>query len=142
MKFVYPATFTELEEGGYLVTFRDFPEAITEGDDFKDATANAMDCLDEAVAGRIDDDEDLPAPSRRQADEHFIALPVESAMKAALYLSVRAQGLNKSQLAQRLGVDEKVARRLLNPHYSTKADKMQAALAALDAVVEVEYRPG
>lgn len=33
----YPADFTPAEEGGFVVTFPDIPEAITEGDDEQDA---------------------------------------------------------------------------------------------------------
>ena len=50
--FNYPATLTEQEEGGYLVQFTDFPEAITQGETKEDALAEAIDCLEEAIANR------------------------------------------------------------------------------------------
>ena len=44
--FVYPATLTpEEQEGGFVVTFPDVPEAITQGDDVTDARRQAADCL-------------------------------------------------------------------------------------------------
>ena len=52
--FVYPATLTpEEQEGGFVVTFPDVPEAITQGDDVTDARRQAADCLEEAIAGRL-----------------------------------------------------------------------------------------
>jgi predicted RNase H-like HicB family nuclease len=50
--FVYPVTLTpEEQEGGFVVTFPDVPEAITQGDDVTDALRQATDCLEEAIAG-------------------------------------------------------------------------------------------
>lgn len=36
-KLFYPAIFHTAEEGGFWITFLDFPECITEGDDMEDA---------------------------------------------------------------------------------------------------------
>jgi hypothetical protein len=40
-RYSYPATLTPAEEGGYVVTFRDIPEAITQGDSLEDSLAQA-----------------------------------------------------------------------------------------------------
>ena len=57
--FSYPAMLERGDRaGGLVVTFRDIPEAITQGDGEEDALARAMDCLDEAIAGRIADGSD------------------------------------------------------------------------------------
>ena len=45
-----------------------------------------------------------------------------------------------SELARRLGVHERVIRRMLDPVHATKADKIQAALAALGKQMTVEVR--
>ena len=44
---------------------------------------------------------------------------------------MRDQGINNSELARRLNVDERVVRRMLDPAHETKAEKIQAALAVL-----------
>lgn len=49
----YQADIVEQEEGGYLVTFPDFPEAITQGDTEDEAFWEAWDCLAEAIANRL-----------------------------------------------------------------------------------------
>ena len=61
--FVYPAKLSP-EKRGFTVQFPDLPEAITSGKNRADALLQAADCLEEAVAGRIADGLDLPAPSR------------------------------------------------------------------------------
>lgn len=52
----YKVTFTPDDyskaEDGYVVTFADLPEAITQGDTFGDAMLNAEDCLEEALANK------------------------------------------------------------------------------------------
>jgi predicted RNase H-like HicB family nuclease len=52
--FAYPARFVaDTTDGGFVVTFVDLPEAITQGDDLEDALHQAADCLEEAIAGRL-----------------------------------------------------------------------------------------
>ena len=55
-QFVYPALLTADEkDGGFVVTFPDLPEAITQGNSWEEALHEAADCLEEAIALRIDD---------------------------------------------------------------------------------------
>lgn len=56
----YEAIFTEQKEGGYLVRFADFPEAITQGETLEQAKKEAQDCLAEAIANRIALKQSLP----------------------------------------------------------------------------------
>lgn len=65
MKFNYPVKLTKQPEGGYLVEFPDLPEAITQGDTIKDALEAASDCLEEAIANRIELNLDIPIPKTK-----------------------------------------------------------------------------
>ncbi|HUI56052.1 MAG TPA: hypothetical protein VLY04_13845 [Bryobacteraceae bacterium] len=62
------------------------------------------------------------------------------APKLALYLAMRDQRVSNSELGRRLGVHERVVRRMLDPEHATKAEKIQAALAALGKQMTVEVR--
>ena len=62
-KLLYPALFHKAEEGGFWVTFPDFPECMTQGDDIQTAYEMAVDALGLAITSRIEDKEDLPTPS-------------------------------------------------------------------------------
>jgi len=130
--FSYPVVLTADEtDGGFVVTFPDVPEAITQGEDVLDALAQAADALEEAVAGRIRRGDDIPAPSRPLRGQHLVPVPAQTAAKAALYLALQEAGVSKRQLAARLGCDEKEVRRLLDPRHPSKLPRLQAALAAL-----------
>jgi antitoxin HicB len=59
-RFSFPATLTpDLDDGGYVVTFRDLPEAITQDDSVELALQKAFDCIEEAIAARIDDHQNI-----------------------------------------------------------------------------------
>lgn len=55
----------------------------------------------------------------------------------ALYVTMREQGVNNSELARRLGVRETVVRRMLDPDHHTKSEKLQTALEVLGKRVVV-----
>ena len=129
--FTWPAMFEEQPDGRMLVTFPDLPEALTEGDGERDAFIQAEDCLAEAIAGRIDDREDIPAPSRRRRGQRMIDLPPLLAAKAALYIAMHEVGIRNTQLAAQLGCNEKEVRRMLNPRHETKIPRIANALRLL-----------
>jgi antitoxin HicB len=130
--FIYPATLTpDTQDGGFVVTFPDVPEAITQGDDVTEALQQAADCLEEAMAGRIRRHESIPAASPAGPEQYAIPLPAQTAAKAALYLAIRQANLTKVELAERLHCDEKEVRRLLDPRHASKLSRLESALAAL-----------
>lgn len=130
MKFVYPALLAR-EPDGVTVTFRDLPEAITCGKDFREALGEAADCLDEAIATRINHDMDIPPPSAPRQGEVPISVPALRAAKAALYLAVRDAGITNVALARALGCTEGTVRRLLDPRHNSRMDAIEEALAVL-----------
>jgi antitoxin HicB len=137
--FVYPAKF-ERHRKNVLVRFPDLPEALTEGDDDQAALAQARDCLDEAIAGRIRRGDDIPAASPPRRGERMVPVSAPMAAKAALYLALREAKLTKLDLAARLGCDEKEVRRLLDPRHPSKLPRMQEALAQLGKRLVVEMQ--
>ena len=126
--FIYPAKIERDAEGFFLVTFRDIPFAATDGKTLDEALENAADCLCEALASCIADNEGIPFASEPRADEHLVAPTALIAAKAALYTAVTAQGLSKTALSGLLGVSETVGRRLFDPRYQTKLIKIDQAL--------------
>jgi antitoxin HicB len=136
--FVYPARFTaDKHDGGYVVTFRDLPEAITQGDTLDECLDEAAGALQAAIEGRIMDGLDIPAATAPKRGERPVAVPVQTALKAALYLAMREAGITRVELARRLHIDEKEARRMLDPHHATKAERLEHALAMLGKHAEL-----
>ncbi|MDP2792879.1 MAG: type II toxin-antitoxin system HicB family antitoxin [Sulfurisoma sp.] len=137
-RFTYPVILTPDEaDGGYVVTCRDVPEVVTQGEAIEDAISEAEGALEAAIEMRIEDGLDIPVPSAKKRGEHPAALPVGTAMKAALYVSMREQNVSKAELARRLGLDEKEARRMLDPKHGTKVPALERALHALGRRVEL-----
>jgi antitoxin HicB len=135
--FEYPARIEQDEAGFYLVTFPDFPEAATDARSLSKAVAEAEDCLEEAIAGRIKRGEDIPHPSPAEQGMVLIALSALYAMKAALYSAVREARMSRSALAARLGKDEKEVRRLLDPEHASRISNLELALRAVGKRVQV-----
>ncbi len=130
-RFSYGVKLTPESDGGWVVTVRDIPEAITQGDDLESALKEASDCLEEAIAARIDDQRDLPIPSPLISDEYLVCLPIQTALKASVYLAMKESSLSKVQLASLLNVDEKEVRRILDPHHRTKLPTIERTLQVL-----------
>lgn len=61
-KLFYPAVF-HAEDGGFWVSFPDFPECFTEGDDMESAYDMAVDALGLAITSREKEKEVVPEPS-------------------------------------------------------------------------------
>lgn len=129
--FSYPANIHPEADGYFTVLFPDLPEATTSGTDRADALAQAADCLEEAIAGRITDGLPIPEPSRLKTRQVEIPVPAMMAAKAALYLAIADSAISKTELGKRLGVDEKEVRRMLDPRHQTKLSRIQQALDVL-----------
>lgn len=72
--------------------------------------------------------------------EHLVAVPPVTAAKAALALALRDSGLTRVALAERLGVNEKEIRRMLDPRHGTAIGRIDTALRALGQELVVESR--
>ena len=138
--FTYPARFTTGGDGRVLVEFVDLPRVATDGKDHREAMEEAMDALGSDLSIRLSRREEIPAPSAAKRGQRLVPVPFWLAPKLALYLTMRSQQVNNSELARLLGVHERVIRRMLDPEHATRAEKIQAALAALGKQMTVEVR--
>ena len=138
--FAYPARFTAGSDGRVLVEFVDLPRVGTDGKDDQEAIEEAMDALGSDLSIRLSRREKIPSPSAAKRGQRLVPVPLWLAPKLALYLAMRDQQVNNSELARRIGVHERVIRRMLDPEHATKAERIQAALAALGKQMTVEVR--
>ena len=130
--FIYPVALTpDSSDGGFVVTFVDVPEAITQGEDRADALREAADCLEEAIANRMVTGLPIPSPSPIKKRQNAVPLPAQTGAKAALYIALQETKVTKAELAKRLHCDEKEVRRLLDPRLLSKLHRIEAALAAV-----------
>jgi antitoxin HicB len=126
----YPVDLQPDTNATLLVTFPDFPEATTFGEDQGDALLRAVDALETVLAARIDDREEIPLPSPA-AGRPCVALPALTAAKVLLYQAMAEAGVRKADLARRLGWHGPQVDRLLDLDHASRLDQIEAALAAL-----------
>lgn len=130
----YPARIAQVEPGEFLVTFADLPEAGTSGQSFLTALYAAPEALSVALETYLDLGRE--PPPQRLAGPGEVDVPVEPAVAARLLLlrAMNVQQLTKVGLAQRMGKDEKVVRRIL-------AGQNVSLDLILDALRAVGVRP-
>ena len=139
-RMVYPVELTkDVIDGGFTVTCRDIPEAITQGETTTQALLEASDAIEEAIASRMKRNVDIPEPSCKKSDEFMVTVALSTSLKAALYQALRDDNISKSELARRIGVDEKEVRRMLDPRHPSKTPAIERALSCLGRSVIAEF---
>ena len=133
----YPAQFKAAEEGGFVVTFPDIPEAITQGEDEEDARLHAADVLESAIDGYIEDGIPIPAPSKLKRGQHLVELPASYAAKVLLLNEMRTQKIRPADLARRLRVTPQEITRLIDIRHTSRIDGIATALKALGKTMEI-----
>lgn len=133
----YPATFKADPSGGFVVTFRDIPEAITQGDDEHEATEMAVDALITAMDFYFEDQRKVPMPSAPKRGERLIELPISLAAKVLLLNEMLDQKVRPVDLARRMSVRPQEVNRLLDLEHKTKIDTVVDALHALGRRVDL-----
>jgi antitoxin HicB len=130
MKF--PVILTPDEDaGGFVVTFPDIPEAITQGDSREEAMKMAQDALETALEFYFDDKRAVPKPSNPAPGQPTVELPASLSAKALLLNEMVRQGVRPADLARRLNTTPQEVNRLTNLRHTTRIDGIDAALRAL-----------
>lgn len=130
MMYSYPVRIVP-EGSEFAVYVRDLPEVVTGARTRAEALDMAADAVEVAVAGRIQDFEDLPEPSQRRLGEVMVVVPLQTAAKAAVYAAWRNAGITRGELARRLGCRESDVRRILKPGQATRLQQLEDAARAL-----------
>ncbi len=123
----YPIELQD-DDGTVLATAPDFPELTTFGDDRDEALARAVGALEEAIAARIHDADDIPAPSGGTVRA---TLPALTAAKVILYQEMRDQEIGKAELGRRLGWRLPQVDRVLDLEHRSRLDRVEDALRAV-----------
>ncbi|MDH2017881.1 type II toxin-antitoxin system HicB family antitoxin [Acinetobacter ursingii] len=127
---LYPAKF-DLEDGCYVVSFRDIPEALTQGYSLEEATEMAEDALQTAMDFYFEDNRPVPMPSEAEEGEHLVTLPLSVWSKVLLLNTMLEQHVTQTELAKRLHKPKQEVQRIVDLNHSTKIDTVIDALKAL-----------
>ena len=130
--FMYPVTLTpDAQDGGFVVTFVDIPEAITQGDTEAQALAAAKDALESALDFYSEDKRAVPLPSKAKRGQHVVELAASLSAKVLLLNEMVTQNVRPAELARRLNTTPQEVNRLTNVKHTTRIDGIAAALQAL-----------
>jgi len=130
MKFPVNLTPDEVD-GGFVVTFHDIPEAITQGETVEEALAMAKEALETAMEFYFEDNRAVPAPSKPKRGQHVVELAASLSAKVLLLNEMVMQNIRPAELARRLNTTPQEVNRLTNLRHITRIDGIAAALHAL-----------
>jgi antitoxin HicB len=132
---------TENGECCFLVTAPQLPEVTTFGETQEEAVRNGLDAIEEALAGRIAHNEEIPFPVENPPKKgHFVDLTATVFFKCSLYMICREQGITRAELQRKLGLPHREqVDRLFRLDQNTKLDTLAEALAAVGAGIEVKF---
>jgi antitoxin HicB len=130
--YAYRALFEPGDRrGNIVISFPDVPEAVTQGRDQAEARAMAEEALGLVLLAYLERGKPLPKPRAKGRNLVDVAVAPDVAAKLAVLESFASAGISKSELARRIGKDEKEVRRILDPKHPTKLPALTAALRAL-----------
>jgi len=122
-------------DGGYVVSFPDIPEALTQGDTPEEALKMGLDALVTAFEFYFEDGEKVPQPGNITGD--FVEVPASVTAKVLMLSAFIDSGLTQVELASLMGVTKQEVTRLFDLQHTTKIDTIQKALSALGKRLEL-----
>jgi antitoxin HicB len=128
---VFAAVIEPGDEGGFVVSFPDVPEAITQANTREKARVMAEEALGLALLTYPGRGLPLPKPKTVRRGMEPVAVEPDVAAKLAVLEAFAEAGISKAELARRLDKDEKEVRRILDPRHATKFGTLIDALRVL-----------
>lgn len=120
----------------FLGSLPDWPECNPVGSTEEALIADALNSIEEMAIARIEDREPIPPP-RAGVSGPAVRLPLLTLLKFGLYMSMRAKGWRKADLARAMKVDQKSIDRLLNLNHASRLDQLETAFMALGVYPDV-----
>jgi len=127
----YSVRLSKDTNGTVLVDVPAVPEAHTFGEDRDEALTRAVDAIETALMGYIEDRRAIPASDVHRRRRPFVCLPALTEAKLALYSLMRTEKVGKAELARRLNCYLPQVDRLLDLAHSSRLDQLEAAFRVL-----------
>ena len=136
--FAYPVTLmADRNAGGFLVTFKDIPEAITQGETKEEAMLMAAEALETALDFYFEESRVVPEPSRVKRGHEVVELPASISAKVLLLNEMLRQKVRPAELARRLKTTPQEVNRLTNIRHKSRIDGIASAMKALGKRLEL-----
>jgi len=118
-------------DGGFVVTFPDIPEAITQGETREEALTMAKQALELALEFYFDDKRAVPMPSRPYENQEVVELDASFTAKVLLLNEMVKQNVKPAELARLMKTTPQEINRLTNLRHTTRIDGIAHALNAM-----------
>lgn len=138
--FRYPAQIEPNGDGGFIASFRDIPEALTEAWTKEELEKNALDALITAIDFYIEDRRKFPTPSAFEPGDMPVELPPSVVAKVLLLNTMVETNTRPIDLARKIGVTRQEVFRLTDLHHATKIDTIAKALYSLGRHLELSLK--
>lgn len=129
--FAYPALLRDNKEGGFIVSFRDVPEAITEIWSLEELQNTAVDALVTMLEMYFEKNKIFPEPSKPKKNEVMVQLPLIVVAKMLLLNVMVSGNIRPCDLARKMNVKPQEVNRIINLQHNTKIDTVDLAMKAL-----------
>jgi antitoxin HicB len=126
------------DNGTHLITCPVLPEVSTFAEAPNQIIPRARAAIEEAVAARISDGDPLPRPDKNKG--LWVKLPLLTALKAELYMTMQKAGITRAELARRLGWHREQVDRLFRLDHASRLDQIETAFRTLNRDIDVRVR--
>jgi antitoxin HicB len=122
------------DNGTFMGTAPAFPEITTFGSSQPDVLLNGRNAIEEAIAARIVDGDDIPKPliATKGRRGLYVEVPAMVFLKSALYMICRHNGVSRAELARRLKWHREQVDRLFRLDHKSHLDRLEAAFKAIN----------
>ena len=135
--FRFPAQIEPNGDGGFIASFKDVPEALTEAATMEELKTNALDALITAIDFYIEDQRPFPNPSDATPEDLVVELPPSVIAKILLLNAMVDTKTRPVDLARKMGVPRQEVNRLTDLHHVTKIDTIARALYAMNRQLNI-----
>ena len=137
---IYPLKVEKDDNGTWLITCPDIPEVTTFAEREDEIERRALDAIEEALAARISDSNDVPAPRQTFHGRHGVRLPLLTALKVNLYRTLRAskEVPTRAELARRMKKPREQVDRLFRLDHHSRTDQIESAFRALRKKIDIK----
>ncbi|MGA7326513.1 MAG: type II toxin-antitoxin system HicB family antitoxin [Rhodomicrobium sp.] len=120
------------DDGTLLVTVPAFPGVSTFSKTIDAAPRCAQAAIEEAIAARMADREELPHPEAKQENRgYWSEVTLLTYIKSLLYMLCRTEGLTRADLARLLRVRRETVDRLFRLEHESKLSQFERAFQAI-----------
>jgi antitoxin HicB len=143
---LYPIQVMKDDNGTLFITCPALPEVTTFADSPSEVDRRAKDAIEEAIAARIADGRDVPAPmqqspARMQDVLKAVELTTQVFLKVSLYRELADAHITRAELSRKLDWKREQVDRLFRLNHATRLDQYDAAFRALNREFQIIVAP-